>query len=141
MSRGGDRVILDNQQIAELKTQYLGQRVMVSGNMTNDPAPLQFGDAGKVIAVDDVGTLHVKWDSGRALGLVPSDPYVKLPKIAPGSGKWVDVWDWEVSIDGLTAMTLASYQPWEVAEFLAQIIKLGNKVTLVSKTNEQRVQL
>lgn len=137
-------MILDLTQIAELKHEYLGQRVMFTGPMVNEehePKPIQFGDAGKVIAVDDAGTLHVKWDSGRTLGLVPDDGYVKLPKIAPTSGKWVDVRDYVVSIDGLTPMTLTGYQAWEVAEFLKLVIGLGNKITLVSQSEPERVQV
>ena len=34
---------------------------------------------GTVIAVDDIGTLHCKFDNGRALGIIPSeDSFRKL---------------------------------------------------------------
>lgn len=36
-----------------------------------DPwSSLKSGDQGTVFFVDDVGTVHVKWDSGSSLGLV-----------------------------------------------------------------------
>lgn len=39
---------------------------------TDDPwTRLQPGTLGKVICTDDIGTVHVKWDDGSTLGLVP----------------------------------------------------------------------
>jgi hypothetical protein len=32
---------------------------------------LEFGDLGTVLFVDDLGTIHVKWDAGSTLGMVP----------------------------------------------------------------------
>lgn len=35
----------------------------------DDPyTKLRPGDQGKVIAVDDIGTIHIQWDSGSTLG-------------------------------------------------------------------------
>jgi hypothetical protein len=37
----------------------------------NDPyTRLRPGDRGTVMSVDDIGTVHVKWDHGSVLGLV-----------------------------------------------------------------------
>ena len=37
----------------------------------NDPyTKLKPGEMGTVIAVDDIGTIHVNWDCGSTLGLV-----------------------------------------------------------------------
>ena len=38
--------------------------------MDDDPNPLPAGSRGTVRIVDDWGTIHVNWDSGRRLGLV-----------------------------------------------------------------------
>ena len=39
---------------------------------TSDPyTKLQPGELGTVAFVDDTGTVHVKWDAGDHLGLVP----------------------------------------------------------------------
>lgn len=39
---------------------------------TSDPhTRLVPGDLGTVTSVDGLGTVHVRWDSGSALGLVP----------------------------------------------------------------------
>lgn len=41
---------------------------------TNDPyTELVTGDVGTVDLIDALGTVHVKWDSGSHLGLVPGE--------------------------------------------------------------------
>ena len=45
------------------------------------------GTLGKVIAVDDIGTVHIAWQNGSSLGCVPGvDSLRKLP-ICPSCGK------------------------------------------------------
>lgn len=46
----------------------------------DDPyTPVPPGTRGTVAAVDDVGTIHMKWDNGRTLGVVPGvDQFRKL---------------------------------------------------------------
>ena len=45
------------------------------------------GTLGKVIAVDDIGTVHIAWQTGSTLGCVPGvDSFRKLP-ICPICGK------------------------------------------------------
>ena len=45
---------------------------------TSDPyTNLKTGDRGTVEFVDDMGTVHVAWDNGSMLGLVPGeDQYI-----------------------------------------------------------------
>lgn len=39
-----------------------------------DPyTPVPPGTEGVVTAVDDIGTLHMQWDNGRSLGVVPGE--------------------------------------------------------------------
>ncbi len=62
-----------------------GDRVRITGVMPNDPAPLEVGEEGTVITVMNQATtleqIHVDWDSGRTLLLLPADPFeVVLPK-------------------------------------------------------------
>ena len=38
-------------------------------SMSDDPRPIAPETCGTVDAVDDIGTIHVKWDNGRTLGL------------------------------------------------------------------------
>lgn len=41
---------------------------------TSDPyTKLKPGDQGVVTFVDDIGTVHVKWDSGSNLGLIAGE--------------------------------------------------------------------
>jgi len=44
----------------------------------NDPNPVPSGTEGTVVNVDDVGTIHVKWDNGGGLGLVPNEDKYEL---------------------------------------------------------------
>ena len=48
-----------------------GMRIrMVS--MVDDPNPVPMGTEGTINFIDDMGTIHVKWDDGRLLGVIPS---------------------------------------------------------------------
>ena len=47
-----------------------GTRVKLDG-MGDDPCPVEPGAVGTVIAVDDIGTLHVEFENGRSLGICP----------------------------------------------------------------------
>lgn len=49
-------------------------------NSMNDPyAPVPPGTKGTVDFVDDAGQIHMKWDNGRTLAIVPSeDDFRKL---------------------------------------------------------------
>ena len=55
--------------IERLRIQYpAGCRVELVS--MNDPyTKLRPGDQGKVIAVDDIGTVHIAWDNGSSLGV------------------------------------------------------------------------
>ena len=46
----------------------------------NDPySPVPDGTKGTVECVDDMGTIHMKWDNGRTLGLIPwEDSFRKI---------------------------------------------------------------
>jgi len=40
----------------------------------NDPHhPVESGTRGTVEHVDDMGTIHMSWDNGRTLGIVPGE--------------------------------------------------------------------
>ena len=58
------------EMVERLRKQYpKGTRVVLV--YMNDPySKLTPGDRGTVIAVDDVGTVHIDWDCGSSLGAV-----------------------------------------------------------------------
>lgn len=50
----------------------IGKRVRLL--RTSDPyTTLTRGDMGTVDFIDDMGTVHVKWDNGSSLGLIPRE--------------------------------------------------------------------
>lgn len=55
------------QQSIELK----GKRVRCI--QMNDKYPVPSGTEGTINYVDDIGTIHVSWDNGSTLGLVPNE--------------------------------------------------------------------
>lgn len=53
-------------------TRLIGRRVRLLG--TSDPyTRRQPGALGTVALIDSLGTLHVRWDDGGTLGLVPGE--------------------------------------------------------------------
>ncbi len=62
---------MNRNEILALKKCYpAGTRIMLDS--MNDPfAPIASGTVGTVVDVDDAGTIHMKWDNGRGLGICP----------------------------------------------------------------------
>lgn len=48
----------------------VGKRIMII-EMKDDPRPVESGTMGTIRHVDDLGTIHVNWDNGRSLGILP----------------------------------------------------------------------
>lgn len=65
-------------QIEQIQQTYVpGTRIELQH--MEDPQPVPDGTRGSVAYVDDAGTIHMKWDNGRTLGLVPGeDQFRKL---------------------------------------------------------------
>ena len=71
---------MDRKMVSFIKEQYpSGTRIRL--NAMEDPyAPIAPGTEGVVDFVDDIGTIHMKWDNGRSLGIVPGeDSFSVLP--------------------------------------------------------------
>lgn len=63
----------DKKKVETLKRRYPeGTRICVD-SMENDPRPIPPGTKGTVDFVDDIGTVHCKFDNGRLLGLIPGE--------------------------------------------------------------------
>ena len=57
-----------------------GRRIRMI-KMVDDPNPVNSGVEGTIDHVDSTGTIHVNWDDGRFLGVIPGeDEYQILPK-------------------------------------------------------------
>ena len=56
-----------------LKKAYPSGTRIVLNSMGNDPRPIESGTRGTVKVVDDIGTVHCKFDSGRSLGLIEGE--------------------------------------------------------------------
>ena len=57
-----------------------GLRIHLISMDTEDPNPIDSGLEGTIDRVDDMGTIHVNWDDGRRLGVIPGvDDYQILP--------------------------------------------------------------
>ena len=62
-----------------MKDQLKGKRIELVS--TSDPyTKLKPGDRGTVQFIDDIGTVHVAWDNGSTLGLVPGEDQFRLLK-------------------------------------------------------------
>ena len=79
--KNGDSVsngFLKPWQIEQIRQTYApGTRIELQHMEDSQPVP--DGTRGSVAYVDDAGTIHMKWDNGRTLGLVPGeDQFRKL---------------------------------------------------------------
>lgn len=54
-----------------------GARVVLTGGMADDPHGVPVGTEGTVSLVDDIGTVHVKWDNGSSLGVVYGQDHIR----------------------------------------------------------------
>lgn len=68
------------QRKAALFKEMYPKGTRIELNHMEDPwAPVPVGTRGTVVAVDDIGQLHMKWDNGRSLAVVPGvDSFRKL---------------------------------------------------------------
>ena len=66
------------KEVESIKEQYpVGTRIELI-QMEDPYAPVESGMQGTVKIVDDAGTLHMKWDNGRTLGIVPGEDQFKV---------------------------------------------------------------
>ena len=71
---------MDRKMVKFMQAQYPpGTRIRL-GSMSDPYAPVPSGTEGVVELVDDAGQLHMKWDNGRTLAIVPGeDSFTVLP--------------------------------------------------------------
>lgn len=60
----------EKQMVKYLKQQFKRGTRVVCCSMADPYAPIPSGMTGTVTSVDDSGTIHMKWDNGRTLGII-----------------------------------------------------------------------
>lgn len=74
---------MSRQQVERIKQQYsMGTRIELI-HMDDPYAPIESGTKGTVECVDDAGNIHLLWDNGRILALVPGEDQFKIIKGTP----------------------------------------------------------
>ena len=63
-----------------MKTPKVGTRLRLLV-MCDDPCPVPVGTCGTVDHIDDMGNIHMKWDTGSSLALIPGvDEWEEIPE-------------------------------------------------------------
>lgn len=70
---------MNAMSVETIKRQYQpGTRIRLQ-SMSDPYDPVPSGSEGTVMLVDDIGQIHMKWDNGRTLALVPGeDSFTKI---------------------------------------------------------------
>ena len=68
---------MNRELVKELRAIYpAGTRVELV-SMDDPYARLRPGDQGTVVAVDDIGTVHINWDNGSGLGAAYGEDVIR----------------------------------------------------------------
>lgn len=68
--------------IVELTKQHYPKGTRIELISMEDSQAVPSGTKGTVVCVDDIGTIHMKWDNGRTLGLIPGeDSFRKIEEV------------------------------------------------------------
>lgn len=78
------------QRAQRLKEQYKPGTRIKCISMCDPWSPVIPGTRGTVTSVDDAGTIHMKWDNGRTLGLIPGEDLFKVIEEAPAAVVFID---------------------------------------------------
>ena len=66
------------KEVERIKDMYpAGTRIELLQTM-DDIQGVEAGSKGTVTRVDDLGTIHMRWDNGRGLGLIPGEDSFKV---------------------------------------------------------------
>lgn len=74
---------MSQKEIEKLKDKYKpGIKIKLLKEMVDEDHSVDVGEIGVVDFVDDIGTIHVRWESGSGLGLIPNvDEFEIVEKI------------------------------------------------------------
>ena len=68
---------LDRELVKNIRVVYpTGARVVLI--KMDDPQAPPAGTEGTVLRVDDIGTIHIRWDNGSSLGVVFGEDVIAL---------------------------------------------------------------
>ena len=59
------------EKVEEIKKRFPAGTRFVVNRMNDDPDPVEPGTCGTVELVDDIGTIHCRFDNGRHIGVIP----------------------------------------------------------------------
>lgn len=65
-----------SREVVEKVKRMYPKGCRVSLDNMSDPYAPPVGTKGTVLCVDDIGTIHVAWDTGSSLGVVYGEDYV-----------------------------------------------------------------
>ena len=65
--------LAERQRVASTKRNYPPGTRLELIEMGDDPRPVASGTRGTVKVVDDMGSIHMQWDNGRTLALIPGE--------------------------------------------------------------------
>ena len=71
--------------LAELKKRFPAGALVELEKMEDGDSP-PMGAKGEVLHVDALGTVHVLWETGSPLGIIPSVDEIRLVSEAQGGG-------------------------------------------------------
>ncbi|WP_313527848.1 DUF4314 domain-containing protein [Anaerotignum sp.] len=67
------------KQVERIKERYpIGTVIELTADMEDNYNPIPRGMQGEVIGIDDIGTLHMKWQNGSGLGVVVGEDSFKV---------------------------------------------------------------
>ena len=67
------------EQVNGIKERYpIGTVIELTADMEDNYNPIPKGMQGEVIGIDDIGTLHMKWQNGSGLGVVVGEDSFKV---------------------------------------------------------------
>lgn len=62
---------LNKSYLAQLRKQYpIGTKLQMI-TMRNEKYPIPPGTVGEVTHIDDIGNIHVRWQNGSSLAIIP----------------------------------------------------------------------
>ena len=67
------------EQVNRIKERYpIGTVIELTADMEDNYNPIPKGMQGEVIGIDDIGTLHMKWQNSSGLGVVVGEDSFKV---------------------------------------------------------------